>query len=263
MQTSQTSESKSIKCEICGDKGVYKNDQGYWKECKCHAEQTKLEIKQNKQRAACEFAKMPNEFKDIKLDDYRVNTNKTNDDAKKTVNAKRIATAYIKRFKEMQAQGTSLYLKSNAKGTGKTMLSVAIGNELMTTGITVRYATMIDILSKIKNTFNSREENELKLINELQEVEMLILDDLDIEKVTDWGNEKVYSIINQRMIANKPLIITSNVSIDDLGYDERIKNRLTKMCIEVEMPEKSIRTAISKASNEKILNSLLGEDVGI
>ncbi len=253
------SELKS-KCPICGDTGVTKGSNGNWVECKCHAEKTREEVRQNRLKSACNFAKMPKEFADIRLDDYKINTAKVDDDSKKTVQAKRIAVAYIEKFKEMQTTGTGLYLHSNSKGSGKTMLAAIIGNELIEQGIAVRYATMADILSKIKNTFNDKTETESKLISELQEVELLILDDLGIEKVTEWGNEKVYSIINQRMITNKPVIVTSNTELEKLSYDERVRNRLLKMCLRVEMPEKSVRIAMAKKQNDNILNALLGED---
>ena len=59
------------------------------------------------------------------------------------------------------------------------------------------------------------------------------------------------------MINLKVTLVTSNLSIDALNHDERIKSRLRKMCIEVKMPEQDIRNKLGKSENEDLINKLL------
>ena len=61
---------------------------------------------------------------------------------------------------------------------------------------------------------------------------MLVLDDVGVEKISDWVLEKFYLIINNRYEQNIPVFITSNCSLDQLAdrVGDRIPSRLAEMC---------------------------------
>ena len=97
-----------------------------------------------------------------------------------------------------------------------------------------------------------------KILSEIKNVEVLILDDIGVEKISDWVNEMLFNILDHRMKFKKITIFTSNAKIEDLQHDDRIKSRLHKMCLSVKMPEEDARTSLAEAENKKLEAELLG-----
>lgn len=131
------------------------------------------------------------------------------------------------------------------KGTGKTHLATAIANQLMQQGTAVVCMTMIDLLERIKQTFNQAGEAEADILELYKKVPLLIIDDIGKEPATEWGISKIYAIINARYEAMMPIIVTTNYtdnelvarltpkdSKDDITADATI-DRLREMCIGV------------------------------
>ena len=107
------------------------------------------------------------------------------------------------------------------KGTGKTHLVAAIANQLMQAGTPVICMTMIDLLDRIKRTYESarqygEEDSEGAVLNTYKEVPLLIIDDIGKEPATEWAVSKIYAIINARYEAYLPTIITTNYTDTDL-----------------------------------------------
>lgn len=71
-----------------------------------------------------------------------------------------------------------------------------------------------------------------KLLEDLEKVRYLVLDDLGVEKVSEWVQEQMYVLINERYENNKQVLITSNKNIKEIasGLGERIASRLVEMC---------------------------------
>ena len=86
---------------------------------------------------------------------------------------------------------------------------------------------------------------------------ILILDDMGVEVSKDWVNTTLYHLINFRYSNKLVTIITSNVSIEDLKVDGRIKDRLNAMCIPLHMPEISIRSQQARQENMDFLKSVM------
>lgn len=132
-------------------------------------------------------------------------------------------------------------------GTGKTHLATAIANQLIQGGTPAICMTMIDLLSRIKQTFDrSDEATEADIMRIYEEVPLLIIDDIGSEQPTEWGISKIFAIINARYEAYMPTIITTNYGADDLihrmtppngdSYNaEKTLDRLKEMCVAVEM----------------------------
>ena len=57
----------------------------------------------------------------------------------------------------------------------------------------------------------------MEIINKYSLVDWLVLDDLGIEKTSDWSFQTLYLIINQRYEKLKPVIFTSNLSLEELA----------------------------------------------
>ena len=105
------------------------------------------------------------------------------------------------------------------KGTGKTHLAAAIANQLMREGTAVVCMTMIDLLDRIKQTFEKQKQwgaSESSVLNTYKDVPLLIIDDMGKEPATEWAVSKIYAIINARYEAYLPTIITTNYSDSEL-----------------------------------------------
>jgi DNA replication protein DnaC len=144
-------------------------------------------------------------------------------------------------------------------GTGKTHLATAISNQLISGGIPVICMTMIDLLAKIKQTFDRNDEaTEAEIMKIYEEVPLLVIDDIGSEQPTEWGSTKIFSIINARYEAYMPIVVTTNYAGDELirrmtpiGANgrpldsrnaEKTLDRLKEMCVGIEMNWESWRS---------------------
>lgn len=145
-------------------------------------------------------------------------------------------------------------------GTGKTHLAAAIANRLMHNGVPAICMTMIDLLARIKQTFNAAgadEANEDEVMRMYEEVPLLIIDDMGSEQATEWGSSTIFRIVNARYEAYMPIIVTTNYGSKDLArrMTPRIGNapgdstnaektieRMFETCIGVDMFWPSWRT---------------------
>ena len=108
--------------------------------------------------------------------------------------AKTIAQRYVEQFDEIKETGKGVYFYSSVKGSGKTRLAVSIANDLIQKKfVSAKFATTIQILDQIKATWGGErknEETEQKLIRDIISVEVLVIDDIGVEAVKDWVNER-------------------------------------------------------------------------
>lgn len=128
-----------------------------------------------------------------------------------------VATDYIKNFREYFTQGKGLYLEGPC-GTGKTHLAIAIALAIINTGVPVICKTSIDILGDIKRCYERNSEvTEEEFLEAYKTVDLLIIDDLGKEQVTEWSVPVLYSILNERYEALLPTIITTNYNTSALA----------------------------------------------
>lgn len=151
-----------------------------------------------------------------------------------------------------QKERNGLFI-SGTKGTGKTHLAAAIANQLIQGGVPVICMTMIDLLSRIKETFDGgKGASEAEILRIYKDVPLLIIDDIGTEQPTEWGLSKIYTIINARYESYMPTVITTNYSGDELirrmtperddGYTAaKTIDRLLEMCAGIEMTWESWR----------------------
>lgn len=219
--------------------------------CKCHFDQI-LDRK-------LKFANIPEVFKDLTLNSFDTSLYLKDENKAKAIAAKKMAVNYIKEFETFQERGKGLYLYSQVKGSGKTRMAISIGNALMKVKkLGVKYTTTLDLLDEIKKTFDKDSEmTESKLIESIKRIDILILDDVGVENPTPWVKSIFYSILDGRMDNKKITIFTSNLSLDQLQHDDRLKSRIEKMAIPVHFPEESIRSKLAKSENEELQRLLL------
>jgi len=115
-------------------------------------------------------------------------------------------------------------------GLGKTYLSSCIANELLEGNKTVLYHTASVIFSALEEMRFGRDQSEEAqiLARRIFDVDLLIIDDLGTEFMTQFSVAELFRIINTRLLNGKKMIISTNLSLEDLEkkYSERIVSRI-------------------------------------
>ncbi len=115
-------------------------------------------------------------------------------------------------------------------GLGKTFLSNCIAGKVVSMGYTAIYQTapmLMDIITEYKTSID-RDNVVKEKYNQIFEVDLLVIDDLGTETMTDFKFMELLNIINSRIIKGKKMVISTNLSIKKLYqvYDARLTSRL-------------------------------------
>lgn len=120
--------------------------------------------------------------------------------------------------------GTGYYLYGDV-GVGKTYLLSAITNEIVKQGKKVAFVHTPTLSNNLKNMISRRESLD-GLLSRLKHVDVLVLDDIGTEGVSDWLRDDILlSILNYRMDTNKTCFFTSNLSMAQLEEYYSVNNR--------------------------------------
>lgn len=195
------------------------------------------------------------------LEVYRDESNK-----QKAEFVKHVANKFIENFNECKSYGKGLYLSSHMTGSGKSRLAVSIANDLIKRlNINVLYTSSINIFTEIKKTFSSNSEyKEHEVIKAYATAELLIIDDLGVEKASEWSESIFTQILEERMNNRKLTIFTSNIHIEDLSKrypNGRVQSRIQKMTFPLAMPEESVRFQLSEKDNYKLFDEIFSKDI--
>lgn len=188
-------------------------------------------------------------------DDFKNWTFENDDMSKPEITS--VAKKYVENFKTFKNNGKGLLFYGTV-GTGKTYAAAEIANALIDMGKPVLMTNFSRIINKLQSSFEGRQE----YIDGLNEFDLLILDDLAAERQTEYVLENVFNIIDARYRAKKPLIITTNLSIEQLKNPEniataRIYDRILERCFPIEVKGASNRRRkIAEEYNET--KALLG-----
>lgn len=153
----------------------------------------------------------------------------------------RIAKNYVENFKQMEEENQGLVFYGTV-GTGKSYTAACIANALLEKGVPVIMTSFVKILQDL----HGGRMDESGYVNMLEQVRLLIIDDLGAERNTDFALEKVYNIIDSRVRVNKPLILTTNLTMSEMQENpdiryRRIYDRIFENCYPVNMPGRSLR----------------------
>jgi DNA replication protein DnaC len=110
-------------------------------------------------------------------------------------------------------------------GCGKTHLAAAIANFAVEIGVPTLFLTVPDLLDMLRFSYNSDDVTFEERFTEIRNASLLILDDFGTQNATGWAQEKLFQIINYRYINKMPLVVTTNLSLDEI--DARIRSRLS------------------------------------
>jgi DNA replication protein DnaC len=107
---------------------------------------------------------------------------------------------------------TGLLLWGNI-GTGKTFFAACIANALINNGVPVLMTNFAKIINALSG-FNIEDKN--KYIVDFNRYKLLVIDDLGAERQSDFAQEIVYNVIDSRYKNGQPIIITTNLTLDEI-----------------------------------------------
>lgn len=156
-------------------------------------------------------------------------------DDKANVKISGIARRYVEHFQKMKANGKGLLFFGDT-GVGKSFIAACIANALIDKG----YKCLVTNFPRIINELSGLYEGKQEYINDLNCYELLVIDDLAIERDTEYTAEIVQNVVDSRYRAGLPLIVTTNLKISELmqPHDirkKRLYSRLKEMCLMIEV----------------------------
>ncbi len=113
-------------------------------------------------------------------------------------------------------------------GLGKTFISNSIAKMVIDNGYSVIYQTAPIFIDRIMQYKFSYNDDSKELYNRIFDVDLLVIDDLGTETMTNNKYTELFNVINTRLLKNKKIIISTNLTLNELfaRYDERIISRL-------------------------------------
>jgi DNA replication protein DnaC len=109
-------------------------------------------------------------------------------------------------------------------GSGKTHLAAAIANFAVQMGVPTLFLTVPDLLDTLRFAYDSVDTTFEQRFEQIKDAELLVLDDFGTQNATGWAQEKLFQIINYRYINKLPLVVTTNLALDEI--EARIRSRL-------------------------------------
>jgi DNA replication protein DnaC len=109
-------------------------------------------------------------------------------------------------------------------GCGKTHLAAAIANFTVGIGLPTLFITVPDLLDALRFSYDSPESTFEQRFEEIRSAPLLIMDDFGTQNATAWAQEKLFQIVNFRYINRMPLVVTTNLLLEQI--EGRIRSRL-------------------------------------
>ena len=222
--------------------------------CSCEAEKYEKEKAEEKARALKEQIERNRRagFPEVQMQQW---TFEKDDRANAKISD--ICQRYVENFPKMKAKGKGLMFLGGF-GTGKTFLAACIANALLDEGFSV----LMTSFPRLINTIHGMREGKQEYIDSLNKYSLLIIDDLGVERQSEYVAEIVQNIIDSRYRAGLPVVITTNLSPKDFSETQdiaksRLYSRISEMCLPLIVNGVDRRKA-NAADSDKELAELLG-----
>ena len=143
-------------------------------------------------------------------------------------------------------------LLSGGYGSGKTHLAAAIANFSVDLGIPTLFITVPDLLDTLRFSYDDPNATFEQRFEEIRNAPLLVMDDFGTQNATEWAQEKLFQILNFRYINKLPLVVTTNLLLEEM--EPRIRSRLDD-------PELVTRVNIKAQDYRRPENDRLGSSV--
>ena len=153
--------------------------------------------------------------------------------------------SYVEHWAEMERNNFGLIF-SGTLGTGKSFYAAAVVNALRARGVSTLIVTTSRFISALRSS-----RDPLGVTDELNSFQLVALDDMGAERNTDFAVEQIENFINDRILANRPLLVTTNLTGKELSNPPDMRyarafDRLLVMC-----PRPVILTGQSRRVNQR------------
>jgi len=109
-------------------------------------------------------------------------------------------------------------------GCGKTHLAAAIANFTVEIGVPTLFITVPDLLDALRFSYDNPESTFEQRFEEIRSAPLLVMDDFGTQNATAWAQEKLFQIVNYRYINRLPMVVTTNLLLEQI--EGRIRSRL-------------------------------------
>ena len=246
-----------LHCGVCGKPREHRfKHNGRFVGCICQCEKEEMEREEAERQRQRELDRVK-ELASYSLVDERFHestfdrfTASTPEDRR----VLRICRNYVEHFDEMLANNAGLIFYGSP-GTGKTFAASCIANALMERRVPVL------VTSIVRLTANMFGDDLNELLFRMNTARLLVLDDFGAERNTEFKAEQIFTVIDARYAAKKPMIITTNLTDFKTETDvrrKRVYDRIFEVCTPIKMDGESKRRAEGQKKRDSIRALLEG-----
>ena len=155
------------------------------------------------------------------------------------------ARNYVRNWKQMQQDNIGL-LFWGPPGCGKTFCAACIANALLEQQDFPPTVMMANFGTILRSLLAKSPQEKEEFMKEMLSCDLLILDDLGMERQTDYAREQIFGIIDGRCMQQRPVVITTNLTLNQMKQTEslaekRIFDRVLELCVPVRFCGESLR----------------------
>lgn len=221
--------------------------------CKCETEKRKREEEERKRQDFLDSIKRMRMvgFPDSEMKEWTF----ANDD-QGNPKMMDIGKKFVENFPEMKQRHKGLLIYGSV-GTGKTYMAASIANALIDHG----YPCLVTNFARLVNTIQGMMKDKQAYMDSLDQFDLLVIDDLGAERSTEYMDETIQNIIDARYRSGKPLIVTTNLTINEISNAADLKrqrtySRLLEMCVPIQFDGKDRRREKAKSDFHDMIDLL-------
>lgn len=163
-----------------------------------------------------------------------------------------IVDRYIEKRDLMRRENIGLLLHGSAGG-GKTFWASALANAMIDHGSSAMITTVPRLVTAMSQDFEAEKSH---ILEQIERVQFLVLDDVGIERQTGYMAEKMFEIIDARYRSRRPLIVTTNLTLEEISSPQqmeykRVFDRIVEMCQPIHISGEGRRKAIARDKSNK------------
>ena len=217
------------------------NGKRYEPRCMCSCQKETYE-RQEQDRRHREFLDLVSRNRSVGLPDPELRKHTFSNDLGYNPEQMQKAKNYVQNWDTFRGKSMGLLLWGDV-GTGKSYIVGCIANALLDKGVPVMMTNFARLLNRLTDMY-SGDRN--AYIDDLNRYPLLIIDDLGVERNSEFAREQVFSIIDSRYRSQLPMIVTTNLTLNELKNPEdlaraRIYDRVMERCIPISVNDQNVR----------------------
>jgi DNA replication protein DnaC len=203
---------------VCDGSGWILGPEDVARPCDCR------ERRMARRRARGVRSVIPRRYRDVSLEIAR------NDGVNPVV--LKVVGDFLEEIEPRLDKGQGLWLAGGV-GAGKTALAMLVSKTAIEAGRTVAIYSLPKLLARIRGTYEKDlgGDSYTQFFDRLISVDLLHVDDLGVEKRSDWVLEQLYAVVNERYETERSMVVTTN--LEQPALEEQIGERTVSRLIEI------------------------------